>query len=217
MNLVTQSEFADKHARVTRQAISKAVKKGDLNATKQGRNMMIDLDDNLTIRYLKTRIIRQAHQTHIPGENNPTKHKNLLVKAAPGGKKAPSGSNGNGNVTPDDEEEIRELQKRYLAARMRKTEEGAHKTALENAYKRGELVSRDLVYNEIMHLLDRTFQKLELQAGIFLTDVGDRIITEGKVTPEIRKDWGDRVLFNIDEAKKQVIKNLKKIQKEQAG
>ena len=104
----------------------------------------------------------------------------------------------------------------YRRARAAAKIEEVQKRKLENAYKRGELISREKVYDYIMFFLDRVFRGLELMGNTFLSDTAHKIITAGKITPAVRKRWTDEILSKIDNSKKQVIKHIKTIEKEQA-
>ena len=110
---------------------------------------------------------------------------------------------------------LEDLGQRYDQARTEKLEQQALNEKLKNARIRGELIDREKVYNSIFTYLDKLHSNLERLADSYLSDVGPLIIDAGKIMPEHRSSWKNEVMSQIDESKKVIIKNLKKIQKEQ--
>lgn len=199
MKLVKQSEFA-RQLGVTRQAIYDAKKKGLLNIEKKGNKVYVDIEGYKTIAYIN---------------NNNSQRSSFLQK-----KQIKINNEDVKNKSP---EEIAKLLKEsdimqliYQKARAEAKQEEVIKKKLENAYKRGELIDREKVYEYVMFFLDKIIRGMELISNIFLSDIGNSITAAGKVTPKIRQRWNDTVVKHIHNAKNQTIKNIKKIQKEQA-
>lgn len=209
MKLLTQSEFA-RQLHISRQAIHEAKTKGLLDIEKKGKREFINLEGYKTIQYIKNDNCQRRH----PDKTTAYKEDKKRVKKSDKIKKVESKA----------EIKVKELNVKesdtvdlvYRRARAAAKLEEVTKRKLENAYKRGELISREKVYTYIMFFLDRTFRSLELAGGTFLSDTGATIVTAGKVTPAIRKRWVDEILSQIDSAKKQVIKHIQTIEKEQA-
>jgi len=198
-NLITQSEFSRK-LKISRQAVHDAKKKGLLNIEKKGKREYINLDGYKTIRYIKNdNCQRKEKKQKIEVDlKNLTINTQLPANIAKGLQQGDT---------------IRLI---FEKARAEEKIAKAEKARLENAYKRGELIIKEKVYNTIMYYLDRVNRGMELIGNTFLNDTGDAIVTAGKVTPEIRKRFVDMMLKHIDSAKKQTIKYIKKIEKEQA-
>ena len=216
MNLVTQSSLA-RQMKISRQAVSKAIQRGQLDtAPHKGKNY-VNLDGPMTIIYINSHDHRrdQILSSTLPPLKPKKKPRKVNAKTE---KKQeistkPEPEQPSGALQSTDE--IIKLQERYLRGRVAKIEQETIRKKLENAYKRGELISREAIY-KIMYYLDRIAKRLELLGDVFLSDTGDLIITAGKVTPEIRRRWIDGVLAQIDEAKEETIKHIQKIEKEQA-
>lgn len=214
MNLITQSEFA-RQLKISRQAVYDAKKKGLLNIIKKGKREYIQLDGYKTIRYIKN----DNSQRKFPDKNTPYKKQKKQGKNKNKQKKVITKKKNNSDIANKIDFAIKEtdtIDLAYRRIRVAAKIEEVQKRKLENAFKRGELISREKVYDYIMFYLDRIARGLELMGNTFLSDIADKIITAGKVTPAIRKRWIDEILKKIDNAKKQVIKHIKTIEKEQA-
>lgn len=214
MKLITQSEFA-RQLKISRQAVYDAKKKGLLNIVKKGKREYINLDGYKTIQYIKN----DNSQRKFPDKNTPYKKQKKQGKKKIKQKKVIVKKENNIDIQNKIElvtKDTDTIDLAYRRARAAAKIEEVQKRKLENAFKRGELISREKVYDYIMYFLDRVFRGLELMGNTFLSDIADKIITAGKVTPAIRKRWIDEVLKKIDNAKKQTIKHIKTIEKEQA-
>lgn len=110
---------------------------------------------------------------------------------------------------------LEDLGQRYDQARTEKLEQQAINEKLKNARIRGELVDREKIYNNMFTYLDKLHSNLERLADSYLSDIGPLMIDAKKVMPEHRSSWKNEVLSQIDEAKTGMVKQLKKIQKEQ--
>jgi len=188
-----------------------AKKKGLLNIEKKGKREYINLDGYKTIRYIKNDNCQRKEKnkkvfskTQEKKEEIEVDLKNLTINTQLPANIAKGLQQG---------DTIRLI---FEKARAEEKIAKAEKARLENAYKRGELIIKEKVYNTIMYYLDRVNRGMELIGNTFLNDTGDAIVTAGKVTPEIRKRFVDMMLKHIDSAKKQTIKYIKKIEKEQA-
>lgn len=214
MKLITQSEFA-RQLKISRQAVYDAKKKGLLNIIKKGKREYIKLDGYKTIQYIKNDNSQRKFLDKITLYKKQKKQgkKNINQKKVITKKKNNSNIE---NITDLVIQKLDTVDITYRKARAAEKLEMVQKRKLENAFRRGELISREKVYDYIMYFLDRIFRGLELMGNTFLSDTADKIITAGKVTPAIRKRWIDEVLKKIDNAKKQTIKHIKIIEKEQA-
>lgn len=206
MKLLTQSEFA-RQLKITRQAVHDAKKKGLLDIIKKGKREYVNLDGYKTIQYIKN----DNSQRKFPDKNTAYKKQKKKGKTKDKEKKVITKEEIDLNIKISDTIDFA-----YRKARAAAKIEEVQKRKLENAYKRGELISREKVYDYIMFFLDRVFRGLELTGNTFLSDTAHKIIIAGKITPAVRKRWTDEILSKIDNAKKQVIKHIKTIEKEQA-
>ena len=98
-----------------------------------------------------------------------------------------------------------ELQRLHLIAKIRKLD-------LENDVRRGKLIEAEAVRTSIFFYLDRLHSGLERLAGAFLDDVAAGIVREG-LTANIRADWKNRILGEIDTAKNEAVSRLEKLSK----
>lgn len=115
-----------------------------------------------------------------------------------------------------DNEEATDLAARKYKAQTEKIEQQAKGEALKVAKTRGELVSREQVYNRIMAYIDKLHANFERLGSSYLSDFGALIIDAGEVTPEHRSKWQDAVMGLIDETKRQVVDEMKRIAREGA-
>jgi len=215
MKLLTQSEFA-RQLHISRQAVGIAIKEKKIDTEIQGKRKFINMDGYKTIQYIKA---DNSHRKYIAKTTpfqekkkgkRPAKKKKVKTKV-----EIKEDSEILINLSPELQENST-IAAVYERARTKEKLEMVIKRKLENAYKRGTLIDREKVYNSVMFFLDRIFRNIELLSGTFLSDIGNEIITEGKVTPAIRKRWVDEILSQIDEAKAKVIDHIKTIEKKQA-
>jgi len=215
MKLLTQSEFA-RQLYISRQAVGIAIKENKIDTETQGKRKYINMDGYKTIQYTKA---DNSHRKHL-AKTTPFQEKKEGKQPVRSKKvKAEAEIKEELEISTDSSLELHEndmIQAVYQKARTKEKLEMVIKRKLENAYKRGTLIDREKVYNSVMFFLDRIFRNIELLSGTFLSDIGNQIITEGKVTPAIRKRWVDEILSQIDEAKNKVIDHIKTIEKEQA-
>lgn len=197
MRLVTQAAFA-RELGLTRQAIYEMKKKGKLTLVKKGKKMLIDFDGYETIKYMK---------------NNNCQRKAIQVVRFNEIKTKAQGKSPEEIAKLLKESEVLKLI--YEKAKAEAKQKEVEKRELELLYRRGELISRDSVYESVMYFLDRVIRGMELIGNTFLSDIGDLIVTAGKVTPKIRQRWIDMVVKHIDDAKNETIKYIQKIEKEQ--
>lgn len=109
-----------------------------------------------------------------------------------------------------------DLPGRYQIANVRLKEEAANEKALKNAVRRGELIEREQLYFIFLHI-DKLHSNLERLADSYLADVAMKIIDSGKLTSEVRAVWKNAVFEQIDDTKKWVIAEIKKIEENQKG
>lgn len=216
MKLLTQSEFA-RQLKITRQAVHDAKKKGLLDIIKKGKREYVNIDGYKTVQYIKN----DNSQRKFPDKNTAYKKQKKTGKNKDKETKIIIEEKNNLDIKDLNTIDLNikdsdTIDLAYRRARAAAKIEEVQKRKLENAYKRGELVSREKVYDYIMFFLDRVFRGLELMGNTFLSDTAHKIITAGKITPAVRKRWTDEMLSKIDNAKKQVIKHIKTIEKEQA-
>lgn len=207
--LLTQYAYA-KRIGVTKQAVANAVKTGKLKLTEQDGKKYINpnlkknklYENNITKERLSDRINGKNIKTEIEVIDNSKKKRNKHSK----------------DIQPYNKGkiDIYELQQQYYAARAEKEKQMAIHKKLQNAKMRGELLDREAVYKIFMYL-DKVHSNLERLGNIFLSDVADEIITAGKLQPSTRGKWVTAILEQIDDAKKDVTRKIKEIEKEQAG
>ncbi|OHD67207.1 MAG: hypothetical protein A2W19_11760 [Spirochaetes bacterium RBG_16_49_21] len=99
-----------------------------------------------------------------------------------------------------------ELQRRHLLAKIAKLD-------LEQEIKRGNLLNVQNVKDSVFFYLDRVFSNLERLSNTHLDDIGDKIITNGGLSAEIRHEWVNLVLREIDTAKQETITRLNELAK----
>lgn len=115
-------------------------------------------------------------------------------------------------VPPD---EYADIAARYMIARTSKIEQEDLKLKLQNARLRGELLDANVVYDGIFLYLDKLHSNLERMAGTFLNDIGYKIINAEEVSSDVKQEWVDGTLKQIDQAKKTIVKTLKTISQNQ--
>ena len=218
--LVSQSEFA-RRLNVSRQAVYNAVKKDLLNIITKGRRKYIDLDCYKTIQYIKNDNSQRSDSIRVEEASKKRGIKEVINKKKKARSKKKGNKKRNDNNNTIYENSIVDLGEfdytlLYRQARALKMHEEAIKRKLENAVKRGELISRERIYDTTILFWDRILTNLKRLADSFLSDIGGQIITAGKVTPKIRQRWRNQVLLQIDAAKETTIKKLKDIEKEQS-
>lgn len=206
---------------VSRQAIHDAVKKGVIDQEGEGRKSRIDLEAYKTIQYQKNnncqrkgpaenlsrRLVKKIPEKIgiLPVDDDIIKeHSDSVSITVP---------KNNGNEV--DIDELLEIARRLEVAKTEKMEQQALAEKLKNASRRGELINRERFY-DIIKYLDKLHSNIERLADSFLSDVGGRIIDSGKINPEHRSIWKDEVMSQIDVTKKDMVRELKEIEKEQA-
>lgn len=232
MILISQVDFA-KMIGISRQAVSKAVKKKMIPHSLDGKIKKIDIENEIVKAYMKTtslkrsNIIRKITQPDKKGKKSneikivkPGKQKKQ-VKAiiVPEKKKLIpiTDADGPDNDELETQEDDYQYSIEYLKARAEKEKQTVIEKKLKNAKMRGDLLDREAVYTSVIMYLDKVNSNLERLSDSFLSDIGSDIVTASKVTPEIRERWRSSVLEQIDDAKKLVIKKIKEIEKGQAG
>lgn len=128
--------------------------------------------------------------------------KTMTVPAAPIPGRKPSGTSPAPRVIDPGRSELQRL---HLVAKIRKLD-------LENDTRRGKLLDSEAVRTSVFFYLDRLHSGLERLAGAFLDDIAAAIIRDG-LTADIRADWKNRVLEEIDTAKNEAVKRLEKLSK----
>ena len=206
MNLVTRADFA-RLCGVKAQSIGTAIKKGQLNVVNDGKRGKIDIDDYKSACYRNN---LNAQRTS-PPEDDEKPPSDLIVD--PRLMSDQEILNSDNAALAKQREEILLLTKRVDVARTERLEEQALSEKLKNAKMRGELISREVVYDSLFVYLDLLHSNIERLADSFLSDVGGRIIDSDGVTPEIRHAWKNEVLSQIDSTKKEIVKKLKKAEK----
>jgi hypothetical protein len=92
-------------------------------------------------------------------------------------------------------------------------------TELRNAYIRGELMSRELVY-DIMYFIDKIFSNVKRNGRAFLSDNTNRIakkILDGESVTDILNEWDNLQMSALADAKEDFIKRIQEIEKKQAS
>jgi hypothetical protein len=108
-----------------------------------------------------------------------------------------------------------EVSARYMLARASKLEQEDLQLKLKNARLRGELLDKDVVYQSVFLYLDKVMSNIERMAGAFLKDIAYKILTAEELTPDVQQEWIDQTLKQIDAAKKETVKRLNKIARNQ--
>jgi hypothetical protein len=213
MKLVGRKQFGAMFSPpVSRQAIDDAIKRGALDVIEQDGKKYIDSDSYKSVQYLR-RDNSQRKGTKKPvqppnvGETVDSDTRNPARIEFPSDKK--SDRKKDKPLDTDDPAE------KYNAARAEKTEQEVIKLRQFNAFKRGDLIDREKVYNSVFLFWDRVLSNLERLATTYLDDVAGKIITAKELTPEIRQYWVDGVLEQIDDAKTETVKKIEDIKKEQ--
>jgi len=109
-----------------------------------------------------------------------------------------------------------EIAERTEIAEMVIKEQKALQESLTTATRRADLMRRGLFKEHVAPFLDRAYGDIKRLSNSFLSDIGGEIVENGGVTPEIRAKFEDAVSERWDTAKKEQMKILKEISKEQA-
>jgi hypothetical protein len=215
-NFINQAEFA-KLCGVSRASITYAIEKKQIKKEKQG----IDIKHPKNKKYKQSAKLKAGNKLRSVAAK---KGKNGEASRNKKNDKAETVPVKFGNATIDvplsefeGNEGVDEIliTKRYMIARTSKIEQEDLKLKLQNARLRGELLDKDIVYDSLFMYLDKVNSNLERMAGAFLNDVGFKIINAEEVTPAVKQEWIDGTLKQIDMAKKEIVKRLKKIAKSQ--
>jgi transcriptional regulator with XRE-family HTH domain len=224
--LLSMTDFS-KLCGVSRQAVSKAVKNGLLDVVLSGKLKKIDKNVYKSVRYLKsfakerkseTRKIRDKiikNNSISPKKINKKGKKKVKDDIIEEKEKTVSITLPKNNGNQKEIAELIKLANRLEYAKTEKMEQQAISEKLKNARLRGELIDREMVYNNVFLYLDKLHSNLERLADSFLSDLGGRIIDKGKVTPKFRSIWKNEIMSQIDETKKTIVKQIKSIAKSQ--
>jgi phage terminase Nu1 subunit (DNA packaging protein) len=174
---------------VSRAAITKAVGSG-LLVSEDG---LIDLENPVNKYYIASRgIILSGNEV----ENMPKKEKTSEKQ----------------NIKSEKADFTSEQVAEFVA---RKKKADAEHAELKNQKMRGELLDAELVNDMLFLFLDKVANNLQRNASAFLSDVANRIITEGALTSSVRNQWMNLVLEQLDIAKKEIIKRIDQLKEKQ--
>lgn len=205
-NRLSQSKFAEKLG-ISRQAVYKAIKTGALILHGKGRAAYIDLDDPLTVAYMKSPSVNRPR----PRTPNP-----------PGKPKAPAPKGSKEKSVPDSPDKQLDLPASnddqvsdYLANReidRRKKEQEIEKLTLANKARRNELIEREAVQqfiDQIYAIHNGQLRTLGLRASSDLAAIF-RIEDDNLIRKACDKIDAD-VLSILKHIKRDMNKFLKKI------
>lgn len=192
MKPITKSKFA-KMIGIKRQSVDDLIKTHAVNAATHNGKQVINLDGKLTKGYL-------AGKGKLFDNNN-----------------TPS------VITPDTSPAEMDLEQAQIT---KKIYDAKHKkavteqTELRNAYIRGELVSREKVYDNIFLYLDRLHSNMTRNNRTWLKDKSNQITlltNQGENITDLLNEFETLQLNIIADAKDEIEKRLDDIQEEQAG
>ncbi len=206
MNTITPAELA-RRARVSKQAIHKAITSGLIPFTGEGRRKRINPEDPAVVVY----ITDPSHQRETAAENWPKKQ----VKPAPPSQiREPKPI----ESTPPSEKQERksrkpppthssdpdaaEIKRRTQIAEMRKKE-------LVAAHLERLLLPVDFLEDKVFRYLSKLHSNIERAAGVGIDEIGPKIIEAGEVTPAHIEEFTNVVLKIIHETKLGIIREIK--------
>lgn len=195
-SIISKANFAKKY-QISRQLISKPEVIAQLDIVIENGKAMINLDGKKTQTY-----IRQLELSTNKGIDKKSLTTLMQKKQ-------------------DDVDLLDDIDlvEKYKREQLRHKTAVANQTELKNAYVRGELMSRELVY-DIMYFIDKIFSNVKRNGRAFLSDNSNKIakkIIDGEPITDILNEWDNLQMCALADAKEDFIKKIKDIEKQQAS
>lgn len=106
---------------------------------------------------------------------------------------------------------------KYATKRLRKLELESVKLEIQNAKMRGDLIERDIVYNEVLLFVDKQFNAIDRSLNTVLEEIVPKILSRGELTNKDREAALNEIAKARESSRKQIIKKIEEAIKKSQG